>query len=105
MGRYAAERAKKNPFAIFYSPEFRKAQAIILGILLAAATAGLLPPTISVWVLLVIGVLTSVGVYKVPNKPTEVFVQPVGTPLETAEVIVNTPEPVTESMIRGDVKG
>lgn len=105
MGRYAAEKEKKNPFAIFYSPEFRKFQTIILGILLAAATAGLLPATVSVWVLLVISVLVSVGVYKVPDKPTEVFVQPAGTPLETADVIVNTPEPEADSMIRGDVKG
>ncbi len=105
MGRYAAEREKKNPFAILYSPEFRKFQTVVLGVLLGAATMGLLPATVSVWVLLVIGVLVSAGVYKIPNKPTELFIQPEGTPLEKADVIINTPEPQAAPMIRGDVVG
>jgi uncharacterized membrane protein len=105
MGRYAAKVEKKNPFSIFYSPEFRKFQMIVIGVLVAAATAGLLPATVSVWVLLIVSVLTSVGVYKVPNKPTEVYVQPLGTPLEKADVVVNTPEPKVDTIIRGDVKG
>lgn len=67
MGRYAAEKEKKNPFAIFYSPEYRKFQTVVIGVLLAAATQGLLPVAYATWVFLVVGVLTATGVYAVPN--------------------------------------
>jgi len=105
MGRYEEERAKKNPFAIFYAPEFRKFQTVVIGVLLAAATAGLLPAAVSVWVLLVIGVLVSAGVYQIPNAGQKLILQPAGTSPETPDVVIETPEPKVEEMIRGDVKG
>lgn len=71
MGRYEAETTRSNPFSIFYSPEARKFQTVVIGVLVAAATAGLLPAAIATWVLLVVGVLTATGVYVVPNKTPE----------------------------------
>lgn len=105
MGRYEEERTKKNPFAIFYSAEYRKFQAVVLGVLLSAATMGLVPPVAATWILLVIGVLTSVGVYQVPNAGQKLVLQPAGTSPTAPDIVIETPEPKVESMIRGDVKG
>jgi hypothetical protein len=105
MATYEEERAKKNPFAIFYSAEYRKFQAVVLGVLLSAATMGLLPAAVSMWVLLVIGVLTSVGVYQVPNAAQRLVLQPAGTSPVAPDIVIETPEPKAEAMIRGDVVG
>lgn len=105
MGRYEQEREKKNPFAIFYSPEYRKFQTVIIGVLVAAATAGLLPATVAVWIMLVVSVLTAAGVYQVPNAAQALVLQPAGTSAEVADIVIETPEPVVEAMIRGDVRG
>lgn len=80
MGRHEVGKTNTNLFAIFYSPEYRKFQTVVIGILVAAATAGLLPATVAVWVMLIVSVLTGAGVYTVPNvvqKP-QVEVEAVG---------------------------
>lgn len=53
---------------VLTSPRARKFQVAVLGILLSAATGGLLPPDIAVWVILIINTLVAYGVFQIPNK-------------------------------------
>lgn len=69
MGKRAAESGKSSFWLAITGPEARKFQTVVIGVVFAAATQGLLPPDISTWALLIVGVLTSAGVYAVPNKP------------------------------------
>lgn len=109
-GKYAADKgpgAVSSFFAIFYTAEYRKFQAVLIGIALAAATQGLLPAAYATWVLLIVGVLTATGVYSVPNSPQKLILQPQGTTPKAADVVVEIPKEVApEPMIfAGDVKG
>lgn len=101
MAEHRAETTKSNPLAIFWSPEARKFQTVVIGVLVAAATAGLFPAAVATWVLLVVGVLTATGVYVVPNKTVE------PTPiLPVEEPVVMEPEPAPMSkMYSGSVAG
>ena len=109
MGRYEAEDTPgwfKSLIAIFYSAEYRKFQAVLIGVLLAAATQGLLPAAIATWTLLVVGVLTAAGVYVVPNNPQKLILQPAGTAPRAPDVVVEVAtETADTDSYRGDVRG
>lgn len=90
---------------IFTSAKSRKFQVAVIGILLSAATGGLLPPDVAVWVILIINTLVAYGVFTLPNKPQTLVVAPAGTAPDKVDVVIETPEPKVEAMIRGDVKG
>lgn len=94
MGKYEAQTNSgfKSFIAIFYTKEYRKFQAVVIGIALSAATAGLLPAAVATWVLLVVGVLTAAGVYVVPNSPQKLILQPEGTTPEAPDVVVEVPK-------------
>lgn len=87
MAKHVAEGSSfPNPF----SAKYRKTHMVLIGIALAAATQGLLPPDISTWVLMIVGVLTAFGVYQVPNKPQTLEVVTDST--KQPDIIVEAPE-------------
>jgi hypothetical protein len=90
---------------VLTSPKARKFQVAVVGILLSAATGGLLPPDVAVWIILIINTLVAYGVFSLPNKPQTLVVAPAGTAPEKVDRVIETPEPVVEAMIRGDVRG
>lgn len=71
MAEHLAETSKKNWISYLFSAECRKLQVVVVGIVFAFASAGLLPASITEYVLVVEAVLISFGVYKVPNKKEE----------------------------------
>lgn len=89
----ADHRAPSNNFwATITSPEARKAQVAIAGVLLSLVSAGLIPPDIGIWITTIITALVAAGVFTVPN----------AIPVtETAP----EPKPVVEEFHRGDVRG
>lgn len=87
------------------SPAARKFQVAIVGVLLSAATAGLLPAAVSVWVILVINAFVAAGVFTLPNTPQKLVVQPAGTDPEKADIVVEAPAEVAKALDRGTTKG
>lgn len=84
--------APRNSFwSVITSPEARKAQVAIVGVLLALITAGLIPADIGIWVNTIVGALVAAGVFTIPNA--------VSTP-EVAPSVASEPVPFA-----GDVKG
>ena len=69
MGSHEEVKTGLTFWDVVTSAKGRKVQVAILGILLSAATGGLLPPDVAVWVILVINGLSAYGVYQVPNEP------------------------------------
>lgn len=67
---------------ILSSPQCRKAQVAILALILSAATGGLLPPDVAVWVIMGINALTAAGVFVVPNTCTPILEPVVEAPVE-----------------------
>jgi len=53
---------------VMTSPKARKFQVALMGILLSAATMGLLPAPVAVWVILIINSLVAYGVFQWPNQ-------------------------------------
>ena len=104
MGKYAADRGLTF-WDVFTSPKARKFQVALVGILLSAATGGLLPPDIAVWVILVINGLVAAGVFVLPNKPQTLVLSPTGTSPEDADVVIEVAAPEVEPEFRGDVTG
>jgi hypothetical protein len=88
MGRRSAE-VGLSIWNVLTSPKARKFQLALVGLLLSAATGGLLPPDVAVWVILSINTLTAYGVFQIPNK----------TSTPTTEVTE------IRAMVRGDVVG
>lgn len=70
------------------SPQARKAQIAIIAFVAAAASAGLFPPAVAVWVNIAVSALTVAGVYAIPNTD-----KPILEPKHSA------------GSFRGDVKG
>lgn len=104
MGKRAIEKTGLTLWDVLTSPKARKVQVAIVGILLSAATGGLLPPDIAIWVILVINTMVAYGVFQIPNSPQTLVLQPAGTAPEEADVVIETPVAV-EPMVRGDVVG
>lgn len=73
MGKRSAEEVSDSFWAIVTSPRARKFQVVVLGIILSAATMGLLPAPVAIWVILIVNSLTAAGVFVVPNagKPVQ----------------------------------
>lgn len=83
------------------SPQARKAQIAIIAFVAAAASAGLFPPSIAIWINIGVSALTVAGVYVVPNTNT-----PILEPAKPAPVVeLTVPEQKVETIYHGDVKG
>jgi hypothetical protein len=94
------------------SPEARKFQVALLCFLLSAATGGLLPPDIAIWVIVGINALTAAGVFVIPNTNLPVLAKPAvppapDTPVSSPEgvTVVEAPAVVVEPFDKGDVRG
>lgn len=87
MSKHVEVSTNKGFWATIPSPEARKAQIAIVGVLLSLVTAGLIPPDIGVWITTIVASLTAAGVFAVPNKATEPVV------------------PVVTASYAGDVRG
>lgn len=76
MGKRSAVEVSQSFWAVVSSPQARKFQIVVFGILLSAATMGLFPPAVAVWVVLIVNSLSAAGVYVVPNAPAPVSSTP-----------------------------
>jgi hypothetical protein len=95
----------KDIWNMLTSPEARKFQVAILCFLLSAATGGMLPPDIAIWVILGINALTAAGIFVVPNTSTAVLAKPV-EPVPAAAPAAAEPKHVaTTESFRGNVVG
>lgn len=92
MGKYEAESNGSGFWAIVTSPQARKFQVAVVGILLSAASGGLLPPDVAIWVILVINGFVAAGVFALPNSPQKLILQPEGTTPEPADIVVEVPK-------------
>lgn len=71
MSKHVEVSTNKGFWATISSPEARKAQLAVVGVIISLATAGLIPPDIGIWVTTIVASLTAAGVYAVPNKTVE----------------------------------
>jgi hypothetical protein len=69
MGSHEEVKTGLTFWDVMTSPKARKFQVAMLGILLSAATGGLLPAPVAVWVILIINGLVAYGVFQLPNAP------------------------------------
>lgn len=68
MGSHEEAKTGLTFWDVVTSPKARKFQVALMGILLSAATMGLLPAPVAVWVILIINSLVAYGVFQWPNK-------------------------------------
>ena len=67
MGSHATPKTGMTFWDVMTSPKARKFQIAVLGILLSAATGGLIPAPFSVWIILGINTMVAYGVFQIPN--------------------------------------
>lgn len=91
------------------SPLARKFQLALVGLLLSAATGGLLPAPVAVWVILGVNALTAAGVFVIPNGPSAVLPAAPKDPQISASTpdvpVVEAPAVVVEPFDRGSAVG
>lgn len=104
MANHLVEKSGLSFWDVVTSPKARKFQLAAVGVILSAATGGLLPAPVAVWVILIINTMVAYGVFQVPNAGQTLVLQPAGTSPETADVVIETPASV-EPMVRGNVVG
>lgn len=92
---------------ILSSPLARKCQVAIIALIVSAASAGLFPPAVALWINLVVSALSVAGIYVVPNtqhailEPAKPAV-PAPVPVESGPAHRAEPEPF---YINSDAKG
>lgn len=72
MGKRSAVQVSQSFWEVVTSPQARKLQVAVVGIILSAVTMGLFPPAIAVWITLIVNGLVAAGVFAVPNAPAPV---------------------------------
>lgn len=107
MADHEAQATPGGFWAVITSPQARKAQVAIVGVLLSLVTAGLIPPDIGVWITTIVSALVAAGVFATPNLPQKLILQPQGTTPKAADVVVEvSPEAKDQATnYAGDVKG